>query len=65
MWLLNLKKYFYLIRKNSHNRILKEESKEQHLSTVHKSYSFIYIYIYIYGTSKKIKFKICTDFSYS
>ena len=34
------------MRKNSHSRILKEESKEQHLSTVLKSYSFIYIYIY-------------------
>ena len=29
------------MRKNSHSRILKEESKEQHLSTVLKSYSYI------------------------
>ena len=33
------------MRKNLHGRILKEESKEQHLSTVSKSCSYIYIYI--------------------
>ena len=32
------------MRKNLHGRILKEESKEQHLSTVSKSCSYIYIY---------------------
>ena len=33
------------MRKNSHDRILKEKLKEQHLNTVHKFYSYIYIYI--------------------
>ena len=33
------------MRKNPHNRILKWEFKEQHLSIVPKSYSYIYIYI--------------------
>ena len=37
MWLLNSKIDFYLMRKNPHDRILKEEPKEQHLSTVPKS----------------------------
>ena len=32
------------MRKNLHDRILKEEPKEQHLSTVPKSYSNIYIH---------------------
>ena len=32
------------MRKNLHDRILKEEPKEQHLSTVSKSYSNIYIH---------------------
>ena len=35
------------MRKNLHGRILKRESKEQHLSTVSKSCSYIYIYIYM------------------
>ena len=30
------------MRKNPHNRILKMELKEQHLSTVFKSYSIIF-----------------------
>ena len=30
------------MRKNLHGRILKEESKEQHLSIVHKSYSILF-----------------------
>ena len=33
------------MRKNLHGRILKGESKEQHLSTVSKSCSYIYIYM--------------------
>ena len=32
--------YFHSMRKNSHDRILKREFKEQHLNTVTKSYSF-------------------------
>ena len=46
-----------LWEKNPHSRILKEEPKEQHLSTVPKSCSYIYIYIYIKGgnTSRKIE----------
>ena len=32
--------YFHFMRKNSHDRILKREFKEQHLNTVIKSYSF-------------------------
>ena len=35
------------MRKNLHGRILNRESKEQHLSTVSKSCSYIYIYIYM------------------
>jgi len=30
--------HFYSMRKNSHGRILREEPKEQHLSTVPKSF---------------------------
>ena len=55
MWLLNLKIHFHPKRKNSHGRILKRESKEQHVSTIPKSCSlslslslYIYIYIHIY-----------------
>ena len=35
------------MRKKSHGTILRDEPKEQHLSTVYKSCSNIYIYIYI------------------
>ena len=35
------------MRKNLHGRILKGKLKEQHLSTVPKSFSYIYIYIYV------------------
>ena len=43
MWLLNLKNTLPSIRKKSHDRILREESKEQHLNTIHKSCSlFLY-----------------------
>ena len=41
-----LKIHFHLMRKNSHDKILREKSKEQHLSTLPMSYSYIYIYIY-------------------
>ena len=33
------------MRKNLYNRILKKKSKEQHLSIVPKSYSYIYVLI--------------------
>ena len=35
------------MRKNSHDRILKGEPKEQYISTVHKSYSYV-IYLTLY-----------------
>ena len=35
------------MRKNPYDKILKKESKEQHINIVPKSYSYIYIYIYI------------------
>ena len=40
-----LKIHFHSMRKNPHDRILKWEFKEQHLSIVPKSCSYIYIYI--------------------
>ena len=43
MWLFNLKNTLLSIEKKSHDRILREEYKEQHLSTIHNSYSlFLY-----------------------
>ena len=41
------KKTLLFIRKKSDDRILRKEFKEQHISAVSKSYSYI-IYIYIY-----------------
>ena len=38
MWLVNLKNTLSLIRKKPHDRILRNEPKKQHLSTVSKSY---------------------------
>ena len=40
MWLLNLKNTLPSIRKKPHGIILREESKEQHLSIVLKSCSY-------------------------
>ena len=37
MWLLNLKNTLPSMRKKSHDRTLRDEPKEQHLSTVPKS----------------------------
>ena len=39
MWLLNLKGTLPFMRKKSHGKILKDEPKEQHLNTIHKSCS--------------------------
>ena len=39
MWLLNLKHILLFVRKKSHNRILKDELKEQYLNTRPKSRS--------------------------
>ena len=44
-------------KKKSHGRILREESKEQHLNTVPKSCSCIYIYIYIDYEMERISSK--------
>ena len=41
---LTLKIHFYLWKKKSHNKILRDEYKEQHINTESKSYSKIYIY---------------------
>ena len=38
MWLLNLKNTLPLMRKKPHDKILKNESKKQHLNTVPKSH---------------------------
>ena len=47
MWLLNLKNTLLFIRKKPDDRILRKEFKEQHISVISKSYSYIF-YIYIY-----------------
>ena len=49
------------MRKNLHGKILKEEPKEQHLSTIPKSYSFFIIGSKILGNecegeAKNIKY---------
>ena len=40
---LTKKIYFHPMRKNPHGKILKGKPKEQHLSTVYKSYPIIII----------------------
>ena len=52
IWLLKLKNTFSSMRKKPHDKILKEEPKEQYLNIIPKSLSLslsIYIYILVIG----------------